>query len=253
MWRGLSLANKTLILFGGALVVVVLAALLVPWFRMTELVDQGQLEVSRVLASAWDRAGGGGTRPGGFSETPVERGGISARKLTVEQARSLAGSDKFVRDALARLDKEDEYQQSKWVKTSREYRYAAAVRGAPEGKAALEGLILLERRSVEATRLLVLNSIFLITAGGVVFLCAVAGFYLLLHKVILQPVRSLRETAERVREALAGLRTPCACEPCGSERTVDVVGVVTARDALQLDALAFGAELMRREEITVIL
>ena len=31
------------------------------------------------------------------------------------------------------------------------------------------------------------------------------------------------------------------------------VGVVTARDALQLDALAFGAELMRREEITVIL
>ena len=31
------------------------------------------------------------------------------------------------------------------------------------------------------------------------------------------------------------------------------VGVVTARDALQLDALAFGAELVRREEITVIL
>ncbi|MGD9872236.1 MAG: CBS domain-containing protein [Thauera sp.] len=31
------------------------------------------------------------------------------------------------------------------------------------------------------------------------------------------------------------------------------VGVVTARDALQLDALSFGAELVRREEITVIL
>ena len=31
------------------------------------------------------------------------------------------------------------------------------------------------------------------------------------------------------------------------------VGIVTARDALQLDALAFGAELVRREEITVIL
>ncbi|MBP7468786.1 MAG: CBS domain-containing protein [Thauera sp.] len=31
------------------------------------------------------------------------------------------------------------------------------------------------------------------------------------------------------------------------------VGVVTARDALQLDAIDFGAELVRREEITVIL
>ena len=31
------------------------------------------------------------------------------------------------------------------------------------------------------------------------------------------------------------------------------LGVVTARDALQLDALTFGAGLVRREEITVIL
>ncbi len=31
------------------------------------------------------------------------------------------------------------------------------------------------------------------------------------------------------------------------------LGVVTARDALQLDALTFSAELVRREEITVIL
>lgn len=31
------------------------------------------------------------------------------------------------------------------------------------------------------------------------------------------------------------------------------LGVVTARDALALDALDFGSELVRREEITVIL
>ena len=31
------------------------------------------------------------------------------------------------------------------------------------------------------------------------------------------------------------------------------LGVVSARDALALDALDFGAELVRREEITVIL
>ena len=39
----------------------------------------------------------------------------------------------------------------------------------------------------------------------------------------------------------------------GLDADTTPVGIVTARDALQLDALAFGAELMRREEITVIL
>ncbi len=36
-------------------------------------------------------------------------------------------------------------------------------------------------------------------------------------------------------------------------RDLRPLGIVTARDALGLDALAFGEELLRREEITVIL
>src|ERR1043165_10003430 len=55
MWRGLSLANKCLLLFGGALVLIVLSALSVPWLRMNALVDEGQLELSRQLVDAWER------------------------------------------------------------------------------------------------------------------------------------------------------------------------------------------------------
>lgn len=213
MWRGLSLANKTLLLFGGMLNIVVLAALTGPWFRMTALVDEGQLEVSRVLASTWDRLAPPprpGEPPGAFTDVPVERAGILARKLTLDQARALAPADRFLKDALARLQKDDEYQLSRWVKTSREYRYTAAVHSVRDGKKSLDGVILLERRSVEATRLLVLNTIFLITAGAIVALCAVAGFYILMHKVILQPVRSLKETAERVREGDLSIRSDIA-------------------------------------------
>ncbi|NUO80842.1 hypothetical protein HUU05_12250 [candidate division KSB1 bacterium] len=42
--RGLSLADKCLVLFGGAVVLIVCAALAAPWFRMFALVEEGQLD-----------------------------------------------------------------------------------------------------------------------------------------------------------------------------------------------------------------
>ena len=57
--------------------------------------------------------------------------------------------------------------------------------------------------------------------------------------------RMLRMLSGRTHEVITGVAVVDAAK--------SPVGVVTARDALQLDALAFGAELMRREEITVIL
>lgn len=45
VFRGISLANKCLLLFGGAVAAIVLAALMFPFFRMNSLVDEGQLEL----------------------------------------------------------------------------------------------------------------------------------------------------------------------------------------------------------------
>ncbi|MAT81160.1 MAG: hypothetical protein CMJ29_05885 [Phycisphaerae bacterium] len=49
--RGISLANKCLILFGSALVAILVVALATPWIRSERVVDDYQLEVAQQLAS----------------------------------------------------------------------------------------------------------------------------------------------------------------------------------------------------------
>ena len=53
MGSGISLANKSQLLFGFAVVCIIAAALSVPWFRSPAVVREGQLEVARQLAQAW--------------------------------------------------------------------------------------------------------------------------------------------------------------------------------------------------------
>lgn len=260
MWRGISLANKTLLLFGGAVVLIVLTALTLPWFRMNALVDEGQLEVSRQLVAAWEGGGGWGQRD---SETARERdrgpdegaarvgrSGVGAVWLSVEEARRLAegsegqegeaggageAGDRFLARALRRFERDPslvDLQSSSWSGFTREYRYAKAVRrggsdgsaerrsdegdgreggaGAGEGAAGageLAGLIVLDRRAFAAARLMVVNTVYLLSAAMFVLALAVLVFYFVTQKIILSPVRALRETAERVREGDLSIRS----------------------------------------------
>src|SRR5690606_14137331 len=55
MWRGISLANKCLLLFGAAVVLIIVAALTVPWMRMNAIVEEDQREISRRLVEWWQR------------------------------------------------------------------------------------------------------------------------------------------------------------------------------------------------------
>jgi signal transduction histidine kinase len=225
MWRGLSLANKCLLVFGVAVVLIVLAALSVPWLRMTALIDGGQLELSRQMLSTWDslaaqsRAGlpdVGGTipalpganwavRPEGLG-AKEEHGGIVARRLTLDQASSMAQTDPFIGRAITLFRNDPtraDLQESHWSGTTREYRYAKADRTPNK----LVGVILLERRSVEAARLLILNTVYLLTAGAVVLGFALLAMYIIVRKLILQPVKALKSTAERVREGNLAIRS----------------------------------------------
>ncbi|MCC6971675.1 MAG: HAMP domain-containing histidine kinase [Phycisphaerales bacterium] len=200
MRRRISLANKCLLLFGGAVVLTVLATAAAPWLRMNNLVDDGQLELSRRMAQIWDRLDRDSTGGlAGYSETPSERAGISARRISVDQARARAGEDEFVARAIETFEGDagaEELHGPRWEGLTREYRYAQAVRG----KDGLEGIVLLQRRSIPATELLLINGAYLISAGSVVLGVAMLAFYLITHRLILSPVRSLKDTAERVRE-----------------------------------------------------
>jgi two-component system, NarL family, sensor histidine kinase BarA len=222
MWRGISLANKCLLLFGGAVVLIVLMALSVPWIRMYSLIDDGQLEVSRRLVDVWatlDRQLPPPSGPG--SDDDAEHGGIRAQRLSVEEAVASAPTDRSLARALRTFERDPrrgDLQAASWRGVvQREYRYYRAVRadasaggagGAGTSAAGeLQGLIVLQRRSFPAAQLLVVNTIYILSAGFVVLGLAVLVFYMITHQIILSPVRALKETAERVRQGDLNIRS----------------------------------------------
>ncbi|GJQ29855.1 MAG: hypothetical protein HBSAPP03_17390 [Phycisphaerae bacterium] len=208
----LSLAAKCLIVFGGAILLIVLAALWAPWMRMTALVDDGQRELSRQMVDTWERWGRanvvGPVAPGAPGE-PEERGGVTASELTLEQAEGRARKDPFLREALDAFREDPDvtdYQAAAWAGTSREYQYAKARRARTQGGSQVMSVIVLKRPSLEAGRLLLLNTAYLIVAGLAVGALAVLVFYVITVKLVLRPVRSLRTMAERVREGNLAIR-----------------------------------------------
>ncbi len=206
--KRISLADKCVILFGGAVVLIVLVALSVPWLRMGALVDGGQLELSRNLATAWaevQSAGvGGGT---GVAAEMARAAGFDAERLTPLEAAASAEDDRPLRRMLRRLESDAgrmEAQQARWDGATRVYRYLAAERDE-EGE--LLSVVHLSRRSTDAAGQLVVNTAYLLSAGSLVLGLALVVFYQITHKIVLGPVRELRETAERVRSGELSVRS----------------------------------------------
>ena len=55
--KGLSLAARSRLVFGAAVVLLVAGALSIQWWRTKTLVDESQLEVSQQLAETWLESG----------------------------------------------------------------------------------------------------------------------------------------------------------------------------------------------------
>lgn len=220
MLRGWPLARKCLTVFGAAVVVIVVAALTVPFFRMASLVDAGQLDVSRHMAETWDRLGEqehtvtpqdtSFVLPSQAAAATETRGGITARRLTVKQAIDGGDPSGFLERAVKSLSEDPattEVQEARWQGTSREYQYARAVRVRTAEGSRLTAIIVLDRRSIDAFRLLLTNTAFLFASGSVVLVLALLAFYLITRSLILRPVNKLKVAAERVREGNLGIRS----------------------------------------------
>lgn len=223
MLQGMSLAKKCLLVFGGATVLIVLLALVVPWMRMTYLIDEGQLEVSRQMVDTWQRVGeeqGKASLMGPPAPVPTMRvvprlvqdirevrAGVEAREISREQI--VREMDSFLGRAMAALEADPslpDYQEASWDGSQREYRYAKGIWRAAEGSRRLVGLVELQRRSVSATRLLVLNTTFVFVAFAWIFLLAMAVFWFITRRLVLQPVRELTTATQRVREGNLNIR-----------------------------------------------
>lgn len=207
MWRHVSLANKCLLLFGAAIVLIVFAALLAPWLRMNALVGDLQQELSRQLVSVWERA----ERENPGSQASAAMGVV---RLSLDDARRATDEDKDLARALAYFERGEappDHQWSSWDGTARRYYYARPEYSVtPPQVAEISGIVILDRRSTEAARLLAFNAVYLIGAGALVLALAVLVFYLITSILILEPVRDLKETAELVIDGELGARSQIA-------------------------------------------
>jgi signal transduction histidine kinase len=203
MWRGISLEHKCLLLFGAAVVLIIVAALSVPWLRMNSLVDEGQLETSRQLVLTWqERVQRSGKPPD--PEEQLAEGTLRVYSMT--QASVAGEQNWFVRDTLAAFAMDAdrrEHHDAEWETTARRYHYA---KGLMNDQGEMVGIAVLDRASPPAARQIVINTAYMFSAGLIAGGVAVLVFYLITSKIILSPVRSLKETAERVREGDIGTR-----------------------------------------------
>lgn len=208
-----SLATKILLVFGGAITVSLLAASLAPLLRMNAIVDEGQYDLSRLMAAAWDqldRQAAGGKPRWHEAGHDSQHAGIPARRLSLEQARGLAKDDAFLATALEQFERDPtrvEFHSARRGLTSFDYRYARAMRTGPANDQKLDGVILLDRRSKEASQLLLVNLAYLVAAGLAIVLFSLTAFYFLADRLILRPVRALTATAEKVREGDLTIRS----------------------------------------------
>jgi two-component system, NarL family, sensor histidine kinase BarA len=219
MTVGISLANKCQILFGFAVLLILAAALSVPWVRTQTLVRDYQLEVARQLADRWllDRKHLGVDA----LLAPDPSDPLRIRLVLVDRIDLRQDRDPFLAAAVERFrddPREQETMETTVVQEQTVYRYAKAIRESrmrslhdpavadlsagvvePDVSDPLRAVLVIDRTSEFAESQLLFNRVFIVGAGVVAGLLAVLVFYLILTKLILSPVRRLRQTAEKVQ------------------------------------------------------
>ncbi len=251
---GISLANKCQLLFGCAVLLILAAALSVPWFRTPMIVHESQMEAARELADAWlsDMF-----RLGAFDETDpivldedaeqVLTPGLRMQFITYDEyaAGLTPGSverdeddetdepavDAFISRAFDQFQA-DPARREHFASTQADgavvYRYARAIRQEqfeaisdqlpvdipdtpaadhPDSANPLRAVLVVDRSDTFAQGQLLRNRMYIIAAGLAAGLVAVLVFYFILTKLILSPVRSLRDTVGKVQQGDLAIRS----------------------------------------------
>src|SRR5256714_8609031 len=240
----ISLAAKCQLLFGAAVVLIIAAALFVPWQRMEQLTDQLNERSARTLtdyAVETHVARHAATtrpftsplavaRPAFPRRAPRKPPMLPPRLILTGPARDDADLTVFERRAARRLsDRRDRDTVSQFYETEsgvRAYRFArvdsSCIRCHTEVHPAIVstdnpttqpvsakiiGIVAVDIPSQIETSQLLLNRVFILTAGLLAGTLAIIVFYLITTRLILQPVRVLQETAQKVSEGDLNIRS----------------------------------------------
>jgi two-component system, NarL family, sensor histidine kinase BarA len=220
----LSLATKCQLLFGAAVVIILFTAMFVVSYRMSALVKEGQEETARKLANAWlsDMIQLGGNFSSPQASDVREWTGDDLIIALVERGDfdTAQGSNKFLAQALERFKTRPDVNEYGVMYTDERLQeflvYARAIRkddlsrlrgGAAAGFSPvvdstalvnpLQMVLIIRLKSELTARQQMLNQIYLIAAGIVAGVLAIGVFYLISMRLILSPVRVLRDAAEK--------------------------------------------------------
>ena len=235
MVKGISLANKCQLLFGFSVLVILAAALSVPWIRTHALVNAYQVQIAEQLADGWlayrSEAGVGTLDPGPApgSDADADADAIRIRYIGLGDAELQddpflqAAVDRFRADeTLERFVQRGEMDGLAMQRYARPIRRSVALRIAHRGDVAptpgrppfdpgvadpLQGVLEVDLPVRFAESQLLTSRIYIITAWIVAGLLAILAFHLILTKLILSPVRELRETAEEVEAGVLSTRS----------------------------------------------
>ncbi len=235
----ISLASKCQLLFGAAVVLILFCALAVVWVRMEKLVVEGQQVRSRQIANAWLT---GKIEIGGIlasTDRPddiPESGQISLSVLDQDdwEFERRSRRDPFLARVVDRFDSAESldspdaneaFMEARDPQGQPYFRYVRAIRqshlagiggGAAAGFAPgldatfiadpLRKVLVLQFRNLEVQSQLILNRIYIVAAGLLAGLLAIAVFWFITTRLILSPVRVLRDTAEKVSEGDLNIR-----------------------------------------------
>ena len=251
----ISLAAKCQLLFGAAVVLIIAAALAVPWQRFEELTDQLNDGPAEALASNAVAQHVAAARSNNFATDPATRpttrsttravrataaqsGGAQTRPAETEEPGKtvlprLIGDleavqdredvDDFMRRAAAHITNRNDSSYYKYYKDAEgrwRYRWARpvflrqesckqchAAALATRGEATPFGMVAVDIPTRIDSAQQLRNRLFILTAGFIAGTLAIIVFYLITTRLILQPVRVLQETAEKVAEGDLNIRS----------------------------------------------
>ena len=229
-WFSISLASKCRLLFGMAVLLIIAAALFIPWLRMRDLVDESNLQYARQLgrlALATSKAGTGSWEQAQASLArwwPLGAPQFGLRgpvpKLIAlsdpSDPKPPAGADEYLAQAITLLAQNTALNEAPPRIDSLDgelfYRIVLPVRSIdgryPTGT--LLGVISVTHPAPKAGYEMLTNLGLSLMAGALAGTLAVLVFYLITNRLILSPVRELTQVAESVSQGEHSIRSEIA-------------------------------------------
>jgi signal transduction histidine kinase len=235
----ISLAAKCQLLFGAAVILIIAAALFVPWYRIEQLMEQMNERSAKTL-SDWAeadhvaqqmeaRSAAPSTRP---AQRPTTGPSVTRRENAVVSLillnRPKAGLSRFESRALDEFKKNPDAEQMskrqenkdgptsfKYARSLLAHKTCMSCHSADVPAAQLEegaqppllGMVSIEiPYQVDAMQVFQ-NRVFIFLAGIIAGTLAIIVFYRITTRLILAPVRVLQETAEKVSKGDLNIRS----------------------------------------------